>query len=99
MADVKHERAAAHRGTVDPRRRNTEVVADLLRRLDGGGKAIDFGQLESGVLDCIQCRIRMELDLRHVRNDAEFSGLGRADDGNLVSAHNVISSPDETMEG
>jgi hypothetical protein len=31
----------------------------------------------------------MKLDLRHVGDDAEFSGLGCADDGDLVSAHGV----------
>jgi hypothetical protein len=29
----------------------------------------------------------MELDLRHVGDDAELGGLGSADDGDLVSAH------------
>ena len=41
----------------------------------------------SGIGDGVECRVRMELDLRHVGDDAEFGGLGSADDGDLVSAH------------
>jgi hypothetical protein len=31
----------------------------------------------------------VQLDLRHVGNDAEFGGFGSADDGNLVSSHDA----------
>ncbi len=99
MADMQHEGAAADRGAVDPGRRDAEIMADLLRRLDRGGKAVDVGQFQSGIGDGVQRRVRMQLDLRHVRDDAEFGGLGRADDGNLVSAHVLIPSPDGTREG
>ena len=87
VADVQHERAAADGGAVDPGRRDAEIVGDLLRGLDGGGDAVDVGQLQSGIGDGVERRIRMELDLRHVRDDAEFGGLGGADDGDCVSAH------------
>ena len=89
MADMQHEGAAAHRSAVDPGRRDAEVMADLLRRLDRGGKAVDVGQFQPGIRDCVQRRIRMQLDLRHVGNDAEFGGLGCADDGNLIPAHDA----------
>jgi hypothetical protein len=31
----------------------------------------------------------VELDLRHVGDDAEFGGLGRADDGDCILAHDA----------
>ena len=89
MADMQHEGAAAHRSAVDPGRRDPEIVRDLLRRLDRGGKAVDVGQFQSGVRDRVQSRIRMQLDLRCIGNNAELGGLGRADDGNLVPAHSL----------
>ena len=85
MADMQHERAAADRGAVDPGRLDAEIVADLLRRFDRGGEAVDVGQLQSGIGDGIQRRIRVKLELRHVGDDTELGGLGRADDGNLVA--------------
>ena len=74
-------------------------MRDLLRRFDRGGKAVDIGQFQSGIGDGVQRRIRVQLDLRDVGNDAEFGGFGRADDGNLISAHDVSPSPDGTREG
>ena len=40
-----------------------------------------------GIGDGVERRVGMELNLRHVGDDAEFGGLGSADDGDLVSAH------------
>ena len=99
MADVQHERAAADRGAVDPGRLDAEIVADLLRRFDRGGEAVDVGELQPGIGDGVERRIRVKLELRHVGDDAEFGGLGRADDGNLVAAHGSIPSPDGTRGG
>jgi hypothetical protein len=31
----------------------------------------------------------LELNLRHVRDNAEFGGFGCADDGDLISAHDA----------
>jgi len=76
-------------GAVDPGRRDAEIMADLLRGLDRGGKAVDVGEFQSGIRDRVQRRVRMQLDLRHVGDDAKLGGLGRADDGNLVSAHDA----------
>jgi hypothetical protein len=87
MADVQHERASADRRAVDPGRRDAEVVRDLLRAFDRGGKAIDVRQFQPGIRDHVQRRIRVQLDLRHVRDDAEFGGFGSADDGDLIPAH------------
>ena len=86
MADMQHERAAADGGAVDPGRRDAEVMRDLLRGLDRGGDTVDVGEFQTGVRDGIERRISVELDLRHVGDDAEFGGLGSADNGDLVSA-------------
>src|ERR1700732_4318354 len=64
-------------------------MRDLLWRLDRGGKTVDIGQFQAGIGDGVQCRIRMQLDLRHVGDHTEFGGLGGADDGNLVPAHDA----------
>ena len=87
VTDVQHERAAADGGAVDPGRRDAEIVRDLLRGLHRGGDTVDIGQFQSGIGDGVERRIRMELDLRHVRDDAELGGLGCADDGDCISAH------------
>ena len=87
VADMQHERAAADRGAVDPGRRDAEVMGDLLRRFHRGGDAVDVGEFQPGIGDGVERRIRMQLDLRHVGDDAELGGLGRADDGDCVSAH------------
>jgi hypothetical protein len=44
VADMQHERAAADRGTVDPGRRDPEIMRDLLWCFDRGSKTIDVGQ-------------------------------------------------------
>jgi hypothetical protein len=74
-------------------------MRELLRRLDSGSDAVDVGQFQPGILDGVERRIRMKLDLRHVRDDAEFGGLGCADDGDCVSAHGVSPSPDGKRGG
>src|SRR6185312_15514517 len=96
MADMQHEGAAADRRAVDPCGLDAEIVADLLWRLDRGGKAVNVGELQSGICNRIQRRIRVELNLRHVRDDTELGGLGRADNGNLFPAHALTPSPDGT---
>ena len=87
MADMEHERTAADRGAVDPGRRDAEIMRDLLRRFDRGGDAVDIGQFQAGIGNGVERRVGVQLDLRHVGNDAEFGGLGGADDGDCVSAH------------
>ena len=87
MADMQHERAAADRSAVDPGRLDAEIMGDLLRRFDRGGDAIDVGELQSGVCDGVERRIGMQLDLRHIGNDAELGGFGGADDRDLIAAH------------
>ena len=99
MADMQHERAAADRSAVDPGRLDAEIMGDLLRRFHRGGDAVDVGEFQPRIGDGVERRIRMQLDLRHVGNDAEFGGLGRADNGNLVPAHDLTPSPDGTREG
>jgi hypothetical protein len=41
----------------------------------------------------------VELDLRHVRDDAELGGLGRSNDGDLVFAHRLNPSQGGTRPG
>ena len=87
MADVQHERAAADGGAVNPGRCDAEVMGDLLRGFHGGRDAVDIGQFQSGIGDGVERRIGVQLDLRHVGDDAEFGGLGCADDGDCIFAH------------
>ena len=62
-------------------------MTDLLRLLDRGRKSVDVLDGQSRIRDRVQRRVRVQLDLRHVGNDAELGGFGRANDGNLVSTH------------
>ena len=64
-------------------------MRDLLRRFDRGGKTVDIGQFQSGIGDGVERCVGMQLDLRDIGNDAEFGGLGGADDGDLVPAHGL----------
>ena len=64
-------------------------MRDLLRGFDRGGEAVNVGQFQSGVGDGVERRVRVQLDLRDVRNNAEFGGFGSADDGDLISAHDI----------
>ena len=87
VADVDHERAAADRGVVHPCRLDAEVMTDLLRRFDRGGKSVDVLDGEARIRNRVQRCVRVQLDLRDVGDDAEFCGFGRTDDGYLVSTH------------
>ena len=87
MARVDHERAAADRGAVDPFRSEPEIMRDRGRGLAGGGDAINVGRLEPGIDHRIQCRVGMQLDLRHVGDGSEPGGLGGADDGDRFRLH------------
>src|SRR5204863_3209123 len=82
-----------------PGRPDAEIVADLLRRFDRGGEAVDVRQLQSGIGDGIERRVRVKLELRYVGDESELSGLGRADDGNLVAAHGLSLRRTEHGEG
>ncbi|MGT2439635.1 hypothetical protein ACU4GH_32070 [Bradyrhizobium betae] len=63
VANVQHEGAAADRGAVHPGRRDAKIMADLLRRLDRGGEAVDVGQLQPGVRDGVERGIGVQLKL------------------------------------
>ena len=89
MTDVKHERAATNRRSVDPCRRDAEIMCDLLRSFDRGRDTVDIGQFQAGIGDGVQRRIRVQLDLRRVRNNPEFGRLGSADHGDLIFSHDA----------
>ena len=60
-------------------------MRDLLRRFDAVAKpsmSVSFRPASHSV----QRGIRVQLDLRHVRDDAEFGGLGGPDDGTWFCA-------------
>ena len=59
----------------------------LHRRITGSGDAIDILRPQAGILHRVQCRVGVQLDLRHVGNDAELGGLRSADDGNTGAWH------------
>jgi hypothetical protein len=87
VAGVDHERAAADRGAVDPFRGEPEIVCDRRRRLAGGGDAVDVLGLEAGVGHRVERGVGVQLDLRHVGNDAELGGLRGTDDGDRFRLH------------
>ncbi len=62
-------------------------MRDRHRRLAGGGDAVDVGRLEPGVGHRVEGGVGMQLDLRHVGDDAEPSGLGSADNGDRFRLH------------
>src|ERR1700686_5372542 len=64
-------------------------MRDLLRGLDRGSKTVDVGMFQPGVGDGVQRRVRVQLDLRDIGNNAEFGGFGSADDGNLILSHDA----------
>ena len=94
VADMDHERAAADGGAVDPFRGEAQIMRDRHRRLAGGGDAVDVGGFEAGIGHCVECCIGMQLDLRHVGDDAELRRLGGADDGDRFRLHRLTSRPD-----
>src|SRR6185437_6210745 len=42
---------------------------------------------EPGIFHCVQRRVRVQLDLGHVGHDAQFGGLGGADNGDGSGSH------------
>jgi hypothetical protein len=72
------------RGAIDPFRGQVQIVCHRHRRLAGGRDAVDIGGFETGIGHCIECGVGVQLDLRHVRDDAELCGLGGTDDGDTV---------------
>jgi len=87
VADMDHEGAAADRGAVDPFRGQAEIVRNRHRGLAGGRHTVDVGGFEAGIGHRVQCRVGMQLDLRHVGDDAEPGGLGGADNGDRFRFH------------
>src|SRR3954447_6031722 len=87
MTHMKHERAAPDRRSVGPGGRDAEIMGDLVRGFDGRGDAVDVRQFKPRIGDGVERCICMQLDLRHVRNHAEFGCFCSAYDGDLVSPH------------
>ncbi len=83
---MDHERAAADRGAVDPSRGEAQIMRDRHRCLAGGRDAVDVGGFETGIGHRIERGVGMQLDLRHVGDDAEPGGLGGADNGDRFCA-------------
>jgi hypothetical protein len=48
-------------------------MRDGHRRFAGGRHAFGVGGFEAGIGHCVECGVRTQLDLRHVRDDAEGS--------------------------
>jgi hypothetical protein len=61
-------------------------MCDCDRRLAGGRDAVDVGRLEPGIGHRIECGVGVQLDLRHVGDDAEPGGFGGADNGDASYA-------------
>jgi hypothetical protein len=70
VADMDHERAAADRGAVDPFRGQAQIVCHRPRRLAGSRDAVDVSGPEAGIGHRVERRVGVELDLRHVGDDA-----------------------------
>ena len=81
MANVQHERTAAHGTAVHPTWGDAQIVGDGDGRFAGGGNAVDVLRLQAGVCQRVQRGVRVELDLAHVGNLAELGGFGGTDDG------------------
>ena len=56
-------------------------MRDRHRRLAGGRDAVDVGGFEHGIGHRVERRVGVQLDLRHVGDDAEPGCLGGADNG------------------
>ena len=84
VADMEHERAAAHAGAVHPFRRDAEVVRHLLRhhRADAG-QSVDVRWLELRVRHGVERRVGVQANLRQLRDQSELRGFRRADHGDL----------------
>ena len=73
---------AADGGTVDPFRRNAEIVRHFRRFFPAACDTVDVTRLQAGFRHSIKRRVRVKLNVGHMRNFAEFRGLARADNGN-----------------
>ena len=62
-------------------------MRDRNRRLAGGRDAVDVFGFERGVGHRVERGVGMQLDLRHVRDDAELCGLGGTHDGDRFRLH------------
>ncbi len=51
-------------------------MSDRHRRLAGGRNAVDVGGLEPGIGHSIERRVGMQLDVRHVGDDAGLDYFG-----------------------
>jgi hypothetical protein len=65
-------------------------MRDRHRRL---ADAVDVGGFEAGIGHCVERRVGMQLDLRHVGDDAEPGGFGGAD--NTVAKDYLIRRLDQ----
>ena len=62
---------------VDPFGCQAQIMPNRHRRLAGGRDAVDVGGPEPGIGHRVERSAGMQLDLRHVGNDAEPGRLGR----------------------
>jgi len=74
-------------------------VRDLLRGFHGMAMPSMFGQFQSGIGDGVERRIRMELDLRHVGDDAEFVVSAAPTTATAFLRMVLSPSPDGTGKG
>ena len=58
-----------------------DMISEVCLAIEMGCDAIDIGRLEPRVLHRIERAVRVQLDLRHIGDDAEFGRLRRADNG------------------
>ncbi len=70
-----------------------EVVSDLHGGFARGGDTVDVFWFQTAICHRIERRVGVQLDLRHVGNDAEFRGLRGTDDGDCVVWHRFSLSP------
>jgi hypothetical protein len=61
-------------------------MRDRHRRLAGRRDAVDVGGFQAGVGHRAECGVGLQLDLRHVGDDAEPGGFGGADNGDVIRA-------------
>ena len=64
-------------------------MCDLLRSFDRGRDTVDIGQFQAGIGDGVQRRIRVQLDLRRVRNNPKLGSLGSADHSDPIFSHDA----------
>ena len=85
VAHMDHERAAAHGGAVDVARLDAEVFGDLVGDRAGAEQAVDVGELESGVVERVARRLRVEREAGHAGQVPQVVGFGCAHDGDFVA--------------